>query len=197
MKKIFFLTIAMLFSISCFSQDDCLFETYYRNPIDTSRFVSSGKPSILLFVHSKCGHGCPTLRMQKALEIDSCSIRKEFGIKLYVVYPSYSIKDFEDFNSYHPKNAEVLFWVNKPKAFYGFNDSTPYVLLFNGKGQSWDQTGGTYDEVINLIKTNIHDVSCPMCKGRCCYVSSRIDFWLDPKHGEKCSLCHGQGRISK
>lgn len=197
MRIIFAVLITILLPLSAFSQDDCIFETFYRNPVDTTKIVSSGKPSIMLFVHTKCGHSCPTQRMQEALEIDSCAIRNKYGIKLYVVYPSYSEENKQDFYSYKPKNAEVLFWVNKAKDFYGYKNSTPYIILLNGKGQSWYQTGGTYEDFVNLVKTNIVDMICPLCKGAGYYQSHYPDFWLDPLHGKECAECRGKGRISK
>lgn len=197
MKVFFVILLSTLFSIPSFAQEDCIFETYYRNPIDTTKFVSSGKPSVMLFVHSKCGHSCPTRRMQEAFEADSCSIRNKNGIKLYVVYPSYSEEAKQDFDSYKPKNAELLFWVNKPENFYGYRNTTPYIILFNGKGQLWYQTGGTYEDFVNLVKTNIVDMICPLCKGAGYYQSHYPDFWLDPLHGKECAECRGKGRISK
>lgn len=195
MRIILAVLITILLPLSSFSQDDCSFETYYRNPVDATKFVLSGKPTIMLFVHTKCGHSCPTQKMQEALEIDSCAIRKGFGIKLYVVYPSYSTENIQDFNSYKPKNAEVLFWINKPKEFYGFRNTTPYIIVFNGEGQSWMQEGGTYEDFVNLVKTNIKDVKCSACNGAGYYRSHYPDFWLDPLHGKKCAMCRGKGRI--
>lgn len=196
-ESIFCYIIINAFSIPSFAQEDCIFEAYYRNPIDTTMFVSSGKPSVMLFVHSKCGHSCPTQRMQEAFEADSCSIRNKYGIKLYVVYPSYSEEAIQDFDSYKPKNAEILFCVNKPENFYGYRNTAPYIILFNGKGQFWCQTGGTYEDFVNLVETNIVDMICPLCEGSGYYRSHNPDFWLDPLHRKECARCLGTGRISK
>lgn len=109
MKKLQILIVLLLSCLNCKGQSSYFLETRYRNPVDTTNIIHSNISSIMLFVHSKCGHGCPTQRMQTLLELDSCNIRKEYGLKLYVVYPSFSAKDISDFDSHKATNSEILF----------------------------------------------------------------------------------------
>lgn len=197
MKKLQILIVLLLCCLNCKGQSSYFLETRYRNPVDTTNIIHSNISSIMLFVHSKCGHGCPTQRMQTLLELDSCNIRKEYGLKLYVVYPSFSAKDISDFDSHKATNSEILFIADELENFYGYNKTTPYVILFCGNGKVLTFSQGTYDELVKLIETYIHRVPCPLCRGCGYYISSNPDFWKDKRHGSKCSACYGTGRIIK
>lgn len=196
-KKLQILIVLFLCCLNCIGQNTYFLETRYRNPVDTTRIIHSDIPSLMLFVHSKHEHGCPTQRMQALLELDSCNIREEYGLKLYVVYPSFSARDIRDFDSHKATNSEILFVADELENFYGYNKTTPYVILFCGNGKVLPFSHGTHEELVKFIETNVHRVPCPLCKGCGYHVSNNPDFWKDKRHGKKCSACYGTGRIRK
>ena len=130
-----------------------ILESRYRNPIDTSNFKET--PTMLVFVHSKCEHGgmCATLRMQKALESDALGFRDKYGIKLYVIYPSYSKSDIETFDSFSPTDATKIAFYTDSRYYGSFNEgrSTPYVIYYDGKGNIYTKLGGTIEELNDSI----------------------------------------------
>lgn len=199
MKSLHILIALLLCCLNCIGQNSYFLETRYRNPVDTARIIHQSNPSVMLFVHSKCRHRhmCMTQRMLEDLALDSCEIRKEYGLKLYVVYPSFSAKDISDFDSHKATNSEILFIADKLDTFYGYKGATPYVILFCGNGKVLTFPHGTYEELVKFIETNIHSISCPLCRGRGYYASDNPDFWKDKRHGSKCSVCYGTGRIIK
>lgn len=196
-KKLQILIALLLCCLNCKGQSSYFLETRYLNPVDTTYIIHSGVPSLMLFVHSKCGHSCPTQRMQAFLELDSCKIRKEYGLKLYVVYPSFSAKDISDFDSHKATNSEIIFIADNLETFYGYNKTTPYVILFCGNGKVLTFSHGTYEELVKIIKTNVQRVPCPLCQGRGYYISKYPDYWKDKRHGQKCTACSGTGRMIK
>lgn len=196
-KKLQIIIVLLLSCLNCKGQSSYFLETRFRNPVDTNSIIHSGIPSLMLFVHSKHEHGCPTQRIQALLELDSCNIRKEYGLKLYVVYPSFSAMDIRDFDSHKATNSEILFNADKLETFYRFKGTTPYIILFCGNGKVLTFPHGTYEELVKFIETNIHSIPCPICKGSGYYVSNNPDFWKDKRHGSKCSVCYGTGRIIK
>ena len=147
-KKLQIIIALLLCCLNCRGQNTYFLETRYRNPVDTTRIIHSTIPSLMLFVHSKCGHSCATQRMQAFLELDSCKIRKKYGLKLYVVYPSFSAKDISDFDSHKANNSEILFIANKMDNFYGYNKTTPYVILFCGNGKVLTFSHGSYKDLV-------------------------------------------------
>lgn len=155
MKKFVTTLWSILVCLNMAGQENYVLETRYRNSIDTTRFHS--KPTLLLFVHSKCGNRqCATSRMQKALEKDSLNIRKERGIKLYVIYPNYNENDLEMFDSYTPILAEVAFYTDiKYKGAFSDGNSTPFVVLYDGKGNTFTRLGGTYRDLCEFIKRKV------------------------------------------
>lgn len=197
LKTLNILIVFFLCCLNCIGQNTYFLETIYRNPVDTTRIIHSSNPSVMLFVHSKCEHKCITQRMQEALELDSCDIRKKYGLELYVVYPSYSEKAISDFEARKALNSEILFIADNLENFYGYKGTTPYVILFCGYGKVLTFSHGTYEELVKFIETNIHRVPCHLCGGRGYYVSNNPDFWKDKRHGSKCSVCYGTGRIIK
>lgn len=195
-----FLTI-LLFFCACLDiagQDNYVFENRFRNPVDTMTFYT--RPTILLFVHSKCSHEhlCPTTRIQKALEEDSLKIRKERGIKLYVVYPKYyDTSDINTFDTFNPINAEVLFYTDmRYKGVFSEGNTTPFIVLYDKKGNVHKRQGCTYKDLVDWISIYILR-PCSFCKGSGIYTSYNPDFWLDKRHGEPCSVCHGTGNASR
>ncbi len=151
------ISILLITSYTAFAQNDSditILETRFRNPIDTS-IISKGKnPSIVLFVHPNCRkHNCATGKMLKALGQDSLDLRKSNDIKLFVVYPQYSRIDIAEFDSLNPKNATVAFDINRQYrvSFSGNSNTTPFVVVFNGKGDSIIQNGGTYTELFDTV----------------------------------------------
>lgn len=155
MKKALFMLVYILVGLNMSGQENYALETRFRNPVDTVKF--SRNPTCLLFVHSHSkGHLCPTSRMQQALEKDSLQIRKERGIKLYVIYPSYKEDDIRMFDYYNPVLSEVAFYTDrKYKGSFSEGTSTPFVVLYDGKGNVFTKSGGTYEELCELIKTKI------------------------------------------
>lgn len=194
-KKLQIIIALLLCCLNCRGQNTYFLETRYRNPVDTTRIIHSTIPSLMLFVHSKCGHSCATQRMQAFLELDSCKIRKKYGLKLYVVYPSFSAKDISDFDSHKTNNSEILFIANKMDNFYGYNKTTPYVILFCGNGKVLTFSHGSYKDLVKFIEKNIHSVPSPLCQGRGYYISNYPDFWKDKRHGQRFAACSGIGRI--
>lgn len=196
MKKFLTILLYICVCLNIAGQENYVFENRFRNPVDTMAFYT--RPTILLFVHSKCGHEhlCPTTRIQKALEEDSLKIRKERGIKLYVVYPkSYDKNDINTFDTFNPVNAEVVFYTDtKYKGFFSEGNTTPFVVLYDKKGNVHKWLGGTYNDLVDWISIYILR-PCSFCKGSGIYISQNIDFWLDKRHGEPCSFCNGKGYI--
>ena len=109
-----------------------------RNPVDTAAF--SKERTLLLFVHDPCGHkGCPTHKMQIALEKDSLGIRNTYGIKLYVIYQHYSEKNVEEYLSLSPVNSVLAFYTES-KYFGTLGEeigSTPFMIFYDGKGHKY------------------------------------------------------------
>lgn len=133
--------------------DTTILETRFRNPIDTVTISVGKHPSIVLFVHSNCrNNNCSTGQLLKALCEDSLDLRKNNNIKLYVVYPNeYSKMDVDEFDSYSPENAVVAFDIGGTyRRKFGFNiNVTPFVVIFDGKGNKIVQEGGTYKKIYN------------------------------------------------
>lgn len=156
MKKFFVITLwSILVCLNIAGQENYVLETRYRNPIDTTSFHS--KSTLLLFVHSKCDNSqCATCRMQKALKRDSLNIRKEREIKLYVIYSNYNKCDLEMFDSYMPVLAEIAFYTDtKYKGAFSDENSTPFVVLYDGKGNTFTRLGGTYEDLCEFIKRKV------------------------------------------
>lgn len=155
MKKFVITLLSIFVCLNMAGQENYVLETRYRNPVDTTNFHS--KPTLLLFVHSKCDNSqCATSRMQKALETDSLNIRKEWGIKLYVIYPNYNENDLEMFDSYMPVLAEIAFYTDtKYKGAFSDENSTPFVVLYDGKGNTFTRLGGTYEDLCEFIKRKV------------------------------------------
>lgn len=154
MKKVIFIIYLYSVCLTAMGQDTCILETMFRNPIDTAKFHL--RPSLLLFSHPKCKNAtlCTTLLMQRALEKDSLNIRKDRDIKLYVIQPfGYDKNDINDFESFEPVNSELLFYIN-----IGFRGSfsepnlTPFIILYDGKGNVFTKTGGSYSELCDMIR---------------------------------------------
>ena len=143
----------LLVASSMMGVEKYILESRYRNPIDTSKFKDA--PTMLVFVHSKCEHGgmCPTLRMQKALESDALGFRGKYGIKLYVIYPSYSTYDIETFDSFSPIGATRIAFYTDSQYYGSFNEgnNTPYVVYYDGKGHVYTKKGGTIEELNDSI----------------------------------------------
>lgn len=134
--------------------------------------------------------------MQEALEKDSLQIRKGRGIKLYVIYPIYKVEDIKTFDFFNPVLSEVVFYTEtKHKGSFSEGNSTPYVVLYDGKGNIFTRLGGTYEDLCELIETKITTRICPGCNGNGFYISTNPDFGLDKNHGKPCPICHGSGRI--
>ena len=153
MKKFLTVLLYICVCLNIAGQDNYVFENRFRNPVDTMTFYT--RPTILLFVHSKCGHGhlCPTTRIQKALEEDSLQIRKERGIKLYVVFPKcYDINDVNTFDSFNPVNAEVVFYTDtKYKGTFSEGNTTPYTVFYDRNGNVSKGLCTTYEKLCELI----------------------------------------------
>lgn len=198
MKKYITLLLYICVSLNIAGQDNCVFENRFRNPVDTMTFYTC--PTILLFVHSKCGHEhlCPTTRMQKALEEDSLQIRKERGIKLYVAYPNYyNTNDINTFDAFNPINAEVVFYTDRQyNGIFSEGNITPFIVLFDKSGNVHKWQGGTYKDLADWIGMYIHRI-CPSCNGSGRYTSHYPDFGLDKLHGKPCSGCRGTGYIQR
>lgn len=175
MKKLIIIFWCFLVCLKMVAQENYVLETRYRNPIDTTDFHS--KPTLLLFVHSKCNsRQCATLRMQEALEKDSLGIRKERGIKLYVIYPTYKKEDIRMFDFYNPVFAEVAFYTDyKYKGIFSDGNSTPFAVLYDGKGNVFTRLGGTYEDIYKLMETKISSRICPVCNGKGGYTSTNPD----------------------
>ncbi len=164
--------LVILFSLCVdlsWSQENYVLESRYRNPIDTSVFAN--KPTMMLFVHPKCKNGnmCPTARMQKALENDTLGFRSQFGIRLLVVYPKYSENDIKDFDSFEPRDAKVCFYTySKYRGAWGEEETTPFIIFYDGKGHIRSKTGGSIEE----LKDSVCNVwryfykKCPVCHGK-------------------------------
>lgn len=162
MKKVLCILLLICVPVLAIAQrndEDYVLETRYRNPIDTTTFCKM--PTMLLFVHSKCNQGyrCATIRMQEALEKDSLGIRSQYGIRLYVIYPRYSDKDIQTFDSFSPINAKVAFYTEgKYWGTFKEGTTTPYIILYDGKGHMVTKTGGTIEEVKDLVTTQWHNL---------------------------------------
>lgn len=169
----------LLILISCTtlaqSTDDMtVLETRFRNPLDTLTISMGKHPSIVLFVHPNCKkHNCATEKMLKALAQDSLDLRKNNDIKLFVVYPIYSRIDIAEFDSFNPQNATIAFDINRQyrESFSGAPNTTPFVVVFNGKGDKVIQNGGTYtdlyDKVVLFLKPEVSLVFCDAGNGKC------------------------------
>lgn len=166
MKKCLTILLSICACLNIAGQEHYVFENRFRNPVDTMTFYT--QPTILLFVHSECGHEhwCPTTRMQKALEEDSLQIRKALGIKLYVAYPtSYNTNDINTFDAFNPKNSEVVFYTDiKYKGVFSEGNQTPFVVLYDKKGDVHRWQGGTYKDLVDWISIYI-PIPCSFCKG--------------------------------
>lgn len=149
-----------------FAQNDndmTILETRFRNALDTLTISKGPSPCIVVFVHSTCGNfKCATTQMQKALEQDSLDLRKNYSIKLYVVYPhEYSSEDVKHFDSYSPLNATVAFDINGQyrMSFGDYINATPFVVVFDGSGKRITQIGGTYqslyDRIVQFLKPKV------------------------------------------
>lgn len=196
MKRLFVIFGSILACLNIFGQEDYVLETRFRNPVDTTKFHTN--PTLLLFVHSQCHHEhqCATTRMQKALEEDSLQIRKERGIKLYVVYPTYKKEDIKMFDSYNPVLSEVVFYTDtKYKGIFSEGNLTPFAILYDGKGNVFTRLGGTYEDLCEWMKTKVFSRICCVWGGSGIYVSNHPDFWKDKRHGKPCTGCYGTGRI--
>ncbi|MGN0229210.1 MAG: hypothetical protein ACI4BH_05305 [Muribaculaceae bacterium] len=196
MKKVLIIFLYVCVSLNIAGQENYVFENRFRNPVDTMTFHT--RPTLLLFVHSTCGHGhlCATTRIQKALEEDSLKIRKERGIKLYVVYPKcYDKNDINTFDTFNPVNAEVVFYTDaKYKGSFSEGNETPFVVLYDEKEYVHKRQVGTYKDLADWIDIYIHRL-CQFCKGSGRYISQNPDFWLNKCHGEPCPICNGKGYI--
>ena len=165
-----------MMSCTAFAQnadDITILETRFRNPIDTLTISKGKNPSIVLFVHSNCKkHNCATGKMLKALGKDSLDLRKNNNIKLFVVYPIYSKRDIAEFDSFNPQNATVAFDINRQyrASFSGDPNTTPFIVVFNGKGDNVIQNGGTYkdlyDTVVSFLKSEVSLILCEACNGK-------------------------------
>ena len=154
MKKTVLLFFSFCVALTAMSQNNYILETKFRNPVDTAKFHQ--RPTLLLFSHSKCQNAtrCATLRMQEALEKDSMQIRRDRGIKLYVIQPSgYNKKDIDDFESLEPVDAELLFYMDRDcRGSFSEPNLTPFVRLYDGKGNVYIKVGGSYSELCDMIK---------------------------------------------
>lgn len=201
MKRFFLYLMLLVPTSNLWGQENYVLETRFRNPIDTAKFNES--PTLLLFVHSKCQHEhlCPTMRMQKALEYDSLGLRFRLHISLYVIYNYYSEKDIKEFESFSPqRKAEVAFYTNaKYKGTFGDGAETPYMVFYDGKGNRWSKTGGTYEELRDSIyRWKLNYVRCPVCKGTGSATNPQerlrkgdADYWMCPN--PKCRLSGYRG----
>lgn len=74
----------------------------------------------------------------------------------YVIYPNYNENDLEMFDSYTPVLAEVAFYTDiKYKGAFSDGKSTPFVVLYDGKGNTFTRLGGTYRDLCEFIKREV------------------------------------------
>lgn len=194
--RIIICLLVCLSSLNVIGQEEYALETRFRNLIDTAKFNESS--TLLLFVHSKFqdGHFCPTKRMQKALEYDSLELRFRLKIPLYVIYDHYSEKNINDFDSFSPqRDAKVAFYTRSEyKGTFGDCGETPYIVFYDGKGNRYSRTGGTYEELRDSIyRWKLNYVRCPVCNGtgKAVNPQERLrkgdpDYWMCPN--PKCRL---------
>ena len=167
--RTFVLPFLILIATCSWGQEDYLFETRFRNPVDVHAFNTS--PTMLLFVHPRCPNGtmCPTARMQKALECDSMGFRVRYGIKLFVICPKYSVVDERQFDDFSPINSELIFYT-APKYYGSFQEgtTTPHIVFNDGKGHMHSMTGGTIEDLKDSVEIKWRfgeNTPCPVCKG--------------------------------
>lgn len=155
MEKLLFIISLTLMCIPIYGQENYILENKFRNPVDTSTFHK--QPTILLFTHPRyknCG-GCPTFAMQKAFEVDNLGIRVKRKIKLYVIYiwgTLYNHKCIEEFEALKPVNADILFYTDTKFEGTFSERYTPYLRLYDGKGNVYTELGKDYEDVCNKIK---------------------------------------------
>ena len=96
-----------------------------------------------------------------------------------------------------PKIQKLFFYTDmKYKGVFSEGNQTPFVVLYDKKGNVHRWQGGTYKDLVDWISIYILR-PCSFCKGSGIYTSHNPDFWLDKRHGEPCSVCHGTGNASR
>ena len=152
------LAVISLFSIAQDIEDDYILETKYRNPIDTAKISNGESPYLLLFVHNAHGEcNCATRNIHKALSRDSLGLRAKNNIKLYVVYPRYSEKNIQEFESFNGRNVVLAFDFQGKyrRSFLREGNTTPFIVLFDGKGNKWTHLGGSFEKVKGFIENSL------------------------------------------
>lgn len=71
-----------------------------------------------------------------------------------VIYPNYSEKDIDEFDSFSPQNAELSFYTNiKYYGLFTESNTTPYIIFYDGKGHIRKKNGGSIEELNDSINT--------------------------------------------